>query len=111
MESKFAGGPMLRTLVEHPYIVWKSEKPLDMGEPTFHAEKTAGYWLQQQTKVHALALVRQTTLNCSTLNQTISLSITSSDCLAHVSLSYPPPPDAMLYLSFVKQHPWVGHCI
>ena len=26
--------------VEHPYIVGKSEKVLDMGEPTFHAEKT-----------------------------------------------------------------------
>ena len=25
--------------VEHPYIVGKSEKSLDMGEPTFHAEK------------------------------------------------------------------------
>ena len=27
--------------VEHPYIVRKSEKFLDMGELTFHAEKTA----------------------------------------------------------------------
>ena len=25
--------------VEHPYIVRKLEKSLDMGEPTFHAEK------------------------------------------------------------------------
>ena len=47
--SKFAGvhwGSMLGTLVlrvEHPYIVRKSEKSLDMGEPTFHAEKTACY--------------------------------------------------------------------
>ena len=57
-----------------------------MGEPTFHAKKTACYRLQQQTKV---ALVMQTTLKtaqkalnkgCSVQNQTISLSITSSDC-------------------------------
>ena len=27
--------------VEHPYIVSKSEKSLHVGEPTFHAEKTA----------------------------------------------------------------------
>ena len=27
--------------VDHPYIVRKSEKFLDMGELTFHAEKTA----------------------------------------------------------------------
>ena len=27
--------------IEHPYIVRKSEKFLDMGELTFHAEKTA----------------------------------------------------------------------
>ena len=27
--------------VEHPYIVRKSEKSLDMGELTLHAEKTA----------------------------------------------------------------------
>ena len=43
---------MLGTLVlrvEHLYIVGKSEKSLDMGEPTFHAEKTACYQLQQQT--------------------------------------------------------------
>ena len=35
---------MLETLVlrvEHPYIVRKSEKSPDMGELTFHAEKTA----------------------------------------------------------------------
>ena len=57
-----------------------------MGEPTFHAKKTACYRLQQQTKV---ALAMQTTpktaqkaLNkgCSAWNQTISLSITSSNC-------------------------------
>ena len=48
--------------VEHPYIVRKLEKSLDMGEPTFHAEKTACYMLQQQTKVHVLALAMQTTL-------------------------------------------------
>ena len=35
---------------------------LDMGEPTFHAEKTACYRLQQQTKVRVLALALQTTL-------------------------------------------------
>ena len=38
--------------VEHSYIMRKSEKSLDMGEPTFHVEKTACYRLQQQTKVH-----------------------------------------------------------
>ena len=38
--------------VEHPYIVRKSEKSLDMGELTFHAEKTACCRLQQETKVH-----------------------------------------------------------
>ena len=32
--------------VEHPYIVGKLEKFLDMGEATFHAEKTACYQLQ-----------------------------------------------------------------
>ena len=68
--------------VEHSYIVRVSEKSLDMGEPTFHTEKTACYRLQQQTKVHALALARQTTLenctkalnSCSAQNQTILLS-------------------------------------
>ena len=50
----------------HPYIVRKSEKSLDTGEPTFHAEKTACYRLQQQTKVRVLALVTQTTLKNST---------------------------------------------
>ena len=37
-------GSMLGTLllrVEHPYIVRKSENSQDMGELTFHAEKTA----------------------------------------------------------------------
>jgi len=29
--------------VEHPYFVRKSEKSLDMGELTFHAEKTECY--------------------------------------------------------------------
>ena len=49
--------------VEHPYIVRKLEK---LGEPSFHSEKTACYGLQQQTKVHFLALARQTTLkNCT----------------------------------------------
>ena len=33
--------------VEHDYIVSKSEKPLDMGELTFHAEITTCYQLQQ----------------------------------------------------------------
>ena len=52
--------------VEHPYIVGKLEKPLDLGEPTFYAEKTACYRLQQQTKVHVLALAMQTTRkNCT----------------------------------------------
>ena len=75
--------------VEHSYIVRKLEKFLDIGEPTLHAKKTTCYQLQQQTKVHALALAWQTTLEttqkalnkgCSAWNQTISLSITSSDC-------------------------------
>ena len=38
--------------VEHPYIVRKLDKFLDMGELTFHAEKTARCQLQQETKVH-----------------------------------------------------------
>ena len=37
--------------VEHPYIVRKLEKSLDMGELTFHAEKTACCRLQQEPKV------------------------------------------------------------
>ena len=41
--------------VEHPYIVRKSKKSLDMGKPTFHAEKTACYLLQQQNKVSSSA--------------------------------------------------------
>ena len=54
-----------------------------MGEPTFHAEKTACYQLQQQTKVHVLALAWQTSLKnctkstqwgCSTQNRMILLS-------------------------------------
>ena len=70
--------------VEHPYIVGKLVKSLDMGEPTFYAKKTAWYQLQQQTKA---ALAMQTTLKtaqkalnkgCSAWNQTISLTITSS---------------------------------
>ena len=44
------------------YIVGKSEKSLDTGKPTFHTEKTACYQLQQQTKVHVLTLVLETTL-------------------------------------------------
>ena len=52
--------------VEHPYIVRKLEKSLDMGEPTFHAEKTACYRLQQQTKVHVLAFALQNTLEYRT---------------------------------------------
>ena len=71
--SKFAGGSMginvwntfvLR--VEHRYIVRRSEKSLDMGEATFHTKKTACYRLQQQNKVHVLALLQQTTLENST---------------------------------------------
>ena len=68
--------------VEHPYIVGKSEKVgeiASMCEPTFHAEKTACHRLQQQTTVHALVLAPQTTLETA-WKQTISLSITSSDC-------------------------------
>ena len=39
---------------EHPYFVRKSEKSLDMGEFTFHAEKTARCRLQEETKVHTV---------------------------------------------------------
>ena len=53
--------------IEHPYIVGKS---LDKGELTFHVEKSACYQLQQQTKVHALPLALQTTLeNCTKSTQ------------------------------------------
>ena len=38
--------------VENLYIVRKLEKSLNMGELTFHAEKTACYRLQQETRVH-----------------------------------------------------------
>ena len=38
--------------VEHLYIVSKSEKSLDMGEHTFHAEKTACCGMQHETKVY-----------------------------------------------------------
>ena len=49
--------------VEHPYIVRKSEKSLNIqhvGEITFHGEKTACYQSQQQTKVHVLVLAQET---------------------------------------------------
>ena len=56
--------------VKHPYNVGKSEKSLEMGELTSHAEKTACYQLQQQTEVHVLALAMQTTLeNCTKSTQ------------------------------------------
>ena len=79
--SKFARINVWNTFVlrvEHAYIIGKLEKSLDMGEPTFHAEKL-------QTKVHVFALVRQTPLKnytksthkgCSIWNQ----MITSSNC-------------------------------
>ena len=38
--------------VEYPYIVRKSEKFLDMGEVTFHAEKTDVANCSRKTKVH-----------------------------------------------------------
>ena len=72
--SKFAGGPMWTNdwntfvlRVEHPYIVGKLEKSLDMGEPTLPCRENSCYRLQQQTiKVHVLALAPQTTLeNCT----------------------------------------------
>ena len=68
--SKFVGVRwelMLGTLalkVEHPYILRKSEKSLDMDEPTFHAKKL--HRLQQQTEVRMLALARQNTLENGT---------------------------------------------
>ena len=46
--------------LEHPNIVRKLEKSLDMGELTFHGGKTACCRMQQQTEVQALALARQT---------------------------------------------------
>ena len=56
--------------VEHPYIVRKLEQSLDMGELTFHAEKTACCRLQQETKLQVLALARQTNfLNCTQCTQ------------------------------------------
>ena len=56
--------------VEHPYVVRKLEKFLDIGEPTLHAKKTTCYQLQQQTRVHVLALAWQTTLeNCTKSTQ------------------------------------------
>ena len=45
--------------VEYPYIVGKSEKSLDMGEPTFYVEMSACYHLQKQT---VLPSVQQTIL-------------------------------------------------
>ena len=52
--------------VEHLCTIRKLEKSLEMGETSFHCKKTACYGLQQQTKVHALALARQTTIeNCT----------------------------------------------
>ena len=60
------GDQCLEHFCSKAYIVGKLEKSLDMGEPTFHAEKTVRYRLQQQTKVHVLALATQTTLeNCT----------------------------------------------
>ena len=76
-------------LEEHPYIVKKVKKKIPgKCEPTL---ETSCYQLQQQTKVHVLALAWQTNTlenctkaleGCSTRNQTILLTITctSSDC-------------------------------
>ena len=55
-------GESLGKRLEHPYVA-KLEKPLDIGELTLRAEKTACYRSQQQTtKVHILAIVRQSIL-------------------------------------------------
>ena len=43
--------------IEHPYIVRKSKKNPWILEPTFHAEETACYRLEQQTKVHVIGSV------------------------------------------------------
>ena len=86
--------------MEYPYIVKRSEKFLDYGWAHLLCQDTACCRLQQQSKVNVLALAWQTTLQndlnncCSGLNRTISLSITSSDCQVHVSLSYTPHPAA-----------------
>ena len=92
--SKFAGGSMgfnarntfvLR--VEHPYVVRKLEKSLDMGELTFHAEKTACCRLQQETQ--------------KALNKRLQ-SMESDNFPAHYIIRYPsarelvlPPPSTM----------------
>ena len=97
--------PMLGTLVlrvEYPYNVRKLKKSLDMGEPTFHAEKTTCYQLQQQTNLHVLALARQTTFEncikfkalnkgCSARNQMILLHCSIKFLSAH-ELLLPLPP-------------------
>ena len=87
--------------LKHPYIVGKSEKSLDIGEPTFHAEKTACYRLHQQTKVHVLALALQTTLeNCTKSTRAVLHRISRFHSALHhqiaecTSLSYPPSPDS-----------------
>ena len=75
----------------HPYIARKSDESLDMSEFTFHADKSVCYQLQQQTKVHGLALAWQTILEtaqkalnkgCSTLNELIprALHHQTSEC-------------------------------
>ena len=74
----------------------KKKKIPGKCEPTL---ETSCYQLQQQTKVHVLALAWQTNTlenctkaleGCSTRNQTILLTITctSSDCWVHMSLFY-----------------------
>ena len=59
--SKFAKGSILGTF-SIGTTFRKTEKSLDRGELAFHAKKTASCRLQQQTKVHVLALAQQTTL-------------------------------------------------
>ena len=80
--------------VEHHYIVRKSEKFLDMGEPTFHAEKTACYRLQQQTRVHVLTFSVSAANYSGKLHKKHSIKaavhrirrfhFTSSDCRVHM---------------------------
>ena len=50
--SKFAGDQYLEHFSPTLSETW--EKYLVEGEPAFHAERTACYQLQQQTKVHVL---------------------------------------------------------
>ena len=84
--------------VEHPYIVRKLEKSLNMGELTLHTMKIPCYRLWQHTKVHVLALAQQINLEnctkkqgCTSQNQTIPIMHHQiAECM-HMILLYPLP--------------------